>query len=76
MFLYVFVLFFLLTPGILLRLPPKGSPIIVAIVHAFVFTLLIWFTHNMMWNRMGQMSPSAIVEGMYYNDVNRNLPLI
>jgi len=44
--LYTIVLFVLLTPGILLRLPPKGSPLVVAIVHGAVFALILCFTHK------------------------------
>ena len=36
----VFVLFYLLTPGILLRLPPNSSKHVVAITHAVVFTIV------------------------------------
>lgn len=50
MSLFIFVLFFLLTPGILLTIPPKGSKITVALVHAFVFTLVLHFTHKIVWN--------------------------
>jgi hypothetical protein len=38
-FIITVFLFVLLTPGILLRLPPKGSKWIVAIVHGIVFAL-------------------------------------
>lgn len=38
---YVFVLFFVLTPGVLLRLPPKGSKVIVALVHGLVFAAIL-----------------------------------
>ena len=44
--LYVVVLFVVLTPGILLRLPPKGSPLVVAIVHGAVFALVLYLTHR------------------------------
>ena len=47
MFLYTALLFFLLTPGILLTLPPKGKKITVAVVHALVFGLVFSLTHNM-----------------------------
>ena len=43
--LYMILLFVLLTPGILLSLPPKGSKWSVAIVHALVFTL-VWCLTN------------------------------
>ena len=44
MSLYVGLLFILLTPGILLRLPPKGSLLTVAIVHGLVFALVFHLT--------------------------------
>ncbi len=44
--LYVAVLFFVLTPGILLSLPPGGSKMVVALVHAVVFALVFQFTHK------------------------------
>jgi len=47
--LYTIVLFVLLTPGILLRLPPKGSPLVVAIVHGVVFALVLCFTHKIVY---------------------------
>lgn len=37
------ILFFLLTPGILVSLPPNGSKYTVAFVHALVFGLITWF---------------------------------
>ena len=40
-FLISFVLFVLLTPGILLRLPPKGGKLTVAIVHGVVLVVLL-----------------------------------
>jgi len=46
MFLYVVLLFVLLTPGILLSLPPKGSKLTVAIVHGLVFALVLCLTKN------------------------------
>jgi hypothetical protein len=47
--LYTILLFVLLTPGILLRLPPKGSPLVVAIVHGVVFALVLCFTHKIVY---------------------------
>ena len=47
------ILFFLLTPGILLSLPPGGSRVIVAIVHTIVFALVYHYTHKMAWNYLG-----------------------
>jgi hypothetical protein len=46
---YAAILFFVLTPGILLSLPPKGSKMMVAATHAVVFALLFGFTAKMVW---------------------------
>ena len=50
--LYVALLFFVLTPGILLSLPKGGSKFTVAGVHALVFGLIFHFTHKLVW-RLG-----------------------
>ena len=47
--IYSALLFFILTPGILLRLPPKGKPMTVAIFHAVVFAIVWYFTHKLVW---------------------------
>jgi hypothetical protein len=47
--LYVIILFVALTPGVLLRLPPKGSLLTVAIVHGLVFALVYHFTHKIVY---------------------------
>lgn len=52
--LYVFILFFVLTPGVLLSLPPGGSKMMVAVVHALVFAIVYYFTHKAVW-RFGSM---------------------
>lgn len=49
MILYVAVLFFVLTPGILVSLPAGGSKTTVALVHALVFALVFWATHKIVW---------------------------
>ena len=49
MTLYTALLFLILTPGILLRLPPGGSKLTVAITHAIVFALAYHFTHKAVW---------------------------
>jgi amino acid permease len=46
---YAALLFFILTPGILLRLPKNGSKYTVALVHAVVFGFLFWLTHKFVW---------------------------
>jgi len=59
--LFVAVLFFLLTPSILVSLPAKGNKYVVAAVHAVIFTLIFYFTYN-------YVARSNILEGMYYKD--------
>jgi hypothetical protein len=44
--IYAAVLFFLLTPGILLSLPPKSSPKVVAATHAVVFAIVFCLTRS------------------------------
>ena len=41
------LLFFVLTPGIVVRLPPNGNKFTVAGVHAVVFALLFWIGHKL-----------------------------
>ena len=61
MSLFTAALFFLLTPGVLLRLPSGGSKLVVAATHAVVFALVYHFTHKMAWKflygREGFASP-------------------
>ena len=54
MFLFTAVLFFLLTPGILLSLPPGGSKMVVAATHAVVFGLVFSLSHKMLMS-LGSM---------------------
>jgi len=55
MALYAFVLFFLLTPGILLSLPPGGSKMMVALTHATVFALVWQLTAKLVWNATSKL---------------------
>jgi hypothetical protein len=64
MLLYTFVLFFLLTPGVLLTLPPKASTVIVALTHALVFTLLMWLTNAAVWSIAKGNSPAGMMNRM------------
>jgi len=47
--LYLAILFFILTPSVLLRLPPNGGKYTVAAVHALVFALIVYFTQHTVW---------------------------
>ena len=46
------VLFFVLTPGILVSLPKGGSKRMVAAVHAVVFVLVFHLLQTMVWKGM------------------------
>lgn len=47
--LYVAALFFILTPGVVITLPPKGKKQTVAFVHSIIFGILWYFTHRYVW---------------------------
>ncbi len=51
MSLYVALLFVLLTPGVLIRLPPRSSLLTAAMVHSIVFAVIFHLTHKMVWNK-------------------------
>jgi len=56
--LYAAILFFVLSPNVLLRLPPKGSTMVVAAVHAVVFGVVLLLTCKFVWQMsMGLMMP-------------------
>jgi hypothetical protein len=67
MAVYFAVLFFILSPNILLRLPQNGSKMTVAGVHAVVFGIVAYLTGKAVWklsNRLGLegMTPLDIPE--------------
>ena len=47
--IYAALLFFILTPAVLVRLPPKGGKYTVAAFHALVFALIFHFTAKFVW---------------------------
>jgi hypothetical protein len=49
MAVYAAILFFVLVPGIVLRLPAGGSKMVVAATHAAVFGLVWYLTSKMVW---------------------------
>ena len=46
---YIALLFFVLTPGILVSLPPGSGKFKVAAFHAVVFALVYHFTHKVVY---------------------------
>ena len=53
MALYAAVLFYVLTPGVLLSLPPGGSQMTVALTHAAVFGLVFALTSKFVLRTAG-----------------------
>ena len=47
--IYTAFLFFILTPGVLVTLPPKSKKMIVIGTHAAIFALIFHFTHHIVW---------------------------
>jgi hypothetical protein len=60
---FVAVLFFLLTPGILLSLPPKSSKYVVAFVHAIVFAVVLHFSGSFISSCASVISVKEGVQG-------------
>jgi hypothetical protein len=46
MIAYMFVLFVVLTPGVLVNLPPGGSKYVILATHAVIFAAVWHFTHK------------------------------
>ena len=55
MFLFMAVLAFLLSPGILVSLPPGASRKMTALTHAVVFALVYALTHKFVYTQFGSM---------------------
>jgi len=53
--LYLALLFVVLTPGVLLSLPPGGSKLVVAATHGVVFALVYHLTYKAVWNATRNM---------------------
>ena len=43
---YIAILFFLLSPGVLLRLPARGTRLVVAVTHGIVFVVALYLTKH------------------------------
>ena len=51
--LYAAVLFYVLTPGVLVSLPPGASRMTVNLTHAVVFGVVLALTHKMVCKALG-----------------------
>jgi hypothetical protein len=49
---YAAVLFFVLTPGVVVYLPPGASPLTAAAVHAVVFAVVFALTHKLVFKSL------------------------
>ena len=52
-FLFLVALFYFLTPGVLVRLPPGGSTMTVNLTHAVVFALVSTFAWKALKGKLG-----------------------
>ena len=65
MAIYCAILFFVLSPGILVRIPKNGSKYVVAGVHAVIFGVVTFFTCKFVWNVSQTISaPPSNKEGL------------
>ena len=62
MLAFVAVLFYVLTPGVFVRLPPGGSKMVVNATHAVVFALVYHFTHHLAWAYLGREGVDSTLE--------------
>jgi hypothetical protein len=54
-FIYLVFLFYVLSPNVLLRIPPTGSKHVVALVHAVVFALVYYYTSGYVSGLLGTL---------------------
>ena len=67
------VLFVLLSPGILVRLPPKGSKWTVAIVHGIIFAIVMYFVYlYVLPNLEGFKEGAKCRTNQHYNSAKRS----
>ena len=70
--IYTAILFFVLTPNVVLRLPPKGSTLMVAAVHAVVFAIVYHFTHKVVWRMSMNMGSSPVPHKDGFHEDNKD----
>jgi amino acid permease len=71
--LYAAVLFYLLTPGVLLSLPPNGSKRVVALTHGLIFAVVFFLTYKIILRFTGQTNEGmkASFRGQSGDDINK-----
>ncbi len=55
MSIYLAVLFFLLTPGVLVSLPPGAGKTVTTATHATVFAVVYLLSHKLVWKAVSSM---------------------
>jgi hypothetical protein len=63
--LVVGALFFVLTPQVLVALPPKGKIYTIALVHALIFAIIYYILHNFFCDTHAVALPAK--EGFFQN---------
>ena len=53
--LYLVFLFYVLSPNVLLRIPPHGSKHVVALVHAVVIAVVYYYTSGYVGAMLGSL---------------------
>jgi len=53
--IYAAILFFILTPGVLVTLPPNSGKLVVAMVHSLVFFVLFFFTYRLVYQLVDKL---------------------
>lgn len=59
--LYLALLFLVLTPNVVTRLPPTGNKMTVAVTHAVIFGVIVYLTTKMVWRLSMSM---GVYEGL------------
>jgi hypothetical protein len=71
--IYTVLLFFILTPGVLLRIPKKGSIRVVAMVHAAVFAIVYYLTHKLVWRFSSGFRHEGFTEGLTPQEIKQKI---
>ena len=67
---YLALLFVILTPNVVTRLPPNGNKMTVAITHAVIFGVIVYLTTKMVWRLSMSM---GVYEGMSNTNIMGSL---
>jgi preprotein translocase subunit SecG len=63
LFIILVVLFVLLTPGVLVYLPPKSSKLTTAITHGVIFAIIWSLTHKFLSRTTSRLTSMTFLEG-------------